>query len=149
MIYYEVEAIMNKREMIVFMKSYVVIAMIIIILIFEIIIVNIVKRLIEASRKSNIIIADIKSFYKMSGRPTRYKFDIEFELNDNKEKGRITIIDGRAEELVHKDNIPIIYSRKSGRMYWANESKVNRIFLIIFMTIAEIFLLVILLLTIK
>ena len=27
MIYYEVEAIMNKREMIVFMKSYVVIAM--------------------------------------------------------------------------------------------------------------------------
>ena len=79
MIYYEVEAIMNKREMIVFMKSYVVIAMIIIILIFEIIIVNIVKRLIEASRKSNIIIADIKSFYKMSGRPTLYKFDIEFE----------------------------------------------------------------------
>lgn len=42
------------------------------------------------SNKSNVIIADMKSFFKISGRPTRYIIEVEFELNNEKKKKKNT-----------------------------------------------------------
>lgn len=123
------------------MKITIATALAVVILIFCVIIVKQIKRILEMSKKSNIVNADMRSFFKLSGRPTRYIIEVEFELNSEKKEKKVTIIDSRAERLIHEKHIPIVYCEKSNRVYWADESRVNRILLLIYLVVVEILLL--------
>ena len=120
---------------------------IIIFIVIAIVILWQIKRIcFRKGEKSYKLIAKKKEFSKIYGRPTRYKIDVIFELGDKTQKGTIITIDRNAESLAYKNNIPIWYFIDSGKIYWAEESNIERKILIGFLSIIEILLLLIIIL---